>query len=707
MDQTLEISKTKKIDSFAIDALHIYVLFGFALAQPLFDLLSRNATFFGAHKSEPVDVTLLVLILCVVLPLPILIIEWMAGLFGPMARRGVHGFAIACLTAAIILQALRSVRRLPGVVLIVMAAILGMMLTLAYNRFSTIRTYVTVLSPAPLIFPFIFLFHSPVSKIVFPKDHSAQTVSRTKPAIPVVVVIFDQLPLTSLMGEDHRIDPIHYPNLSALAQDAIWFRNATTVSDRTGWAVPSILTGNYPNPSRLPIASDHPHNLFTFLSMASYRIKSFEPITQLCPRRLCQKPLQNLGKRIYLLLSDLSIVYLHILLPQDLNSSLPPINQNWKYFAGGDNRNWSERWVEQFYADRRREPLEFIDALHPADEQPTLYFLHALLPHEPFIHLPSEKMYSRPNKHIAGLLEGENWTGDEIVVAQQYQRHLLQVGYVDRLLGKLLTRLKTVGLYERSLIVVTSDHGASFRVNDNFKAPTKTNFQDILPVPLLIKLPYRSEGVVSDRNVETIDILPTIADILRLDLPWPVDGSSALNISSPERKRKTVFFHGARAQMSFDPSLLKARNAAVMRKLSMFGSAEEAALLFRIGPHSELVGRDVLDVAVLGEADVKIRLDNPAIYAAVDLKGDFVPAHMTGYIQPERGSKDPLELAIAINGKIRATTRSYVSSVPRRKEVWSAVVDETSFRANHNNVEIYVIASLGGRPTLKRAYKID
>ena len=55
------------------------------------------------------------------------------------------------------------------------------------------------------------------------------------------------------------------------------------------------------------------------------------------------------------------------------------------------------------------------------------------------------------------------WVDDEWPVLQEYRRHLTQVRYVDTLLGRLLDRLKAQGLYDRSLVVVTGDHGVSFR----------------------------------------------------------------------------------------------------------------------------------------------------------------------------------------------------------------------------------------------------
>lgn len=286
-DIIMLIMQQKK--DFFIDGLHIFVLFSFAFAQPLFDLLSRNAEFFVAHHSEPVDIILLILILCVLLPALVVLIEGVAGLFGPRARKCVHGFMVAGLLAVIALPALEKIFELPGTVILVGAAILGVAVTIAYMRFHPVRMFLTVLSPAILLFPGLFLFNSPVFKVVFPeKDPSAVTIKMDN-APPIIMVVFDEFPITSLMDEHRRIDPIRYPNFAALARDAYWFRNATTVGDNTTYAIPAMLTGNYVDLSRLPrlpTATEHPENIFTLLG-GSYELKVFEPITELCPERLC------------------------------------------------------------------------------------------------------------------------------------------------------------------------------------------------------------------------------------------------------------------------------------------------------------------------------------------------------------------------------------------------------------------------------------
>ena len=58
----------------------------------------------------------------------------------------------------------------------------------------------------------------------------------------VVMVVFDQLPTTSLLDENRQIDRDLYPNFARLAATSTWHRNAATVYQTTHLAIPSLLT---------------------------------------------------------------------------------------------------------------------------------------------------------------------------------------------------------------------------------------------------------------------------------------------------------------------------------------------------------------------------------------------------------------------------------------------------------------------------------
>lgn len=697
--------------AFFSESLHTFVLCNFAVAQPLFDLLSRNAEFFVVRRSEPVDIFLLILLLCVVLPAAIVGVEGGARLIHQRLGERMHDLVVASLVTGTALPVVKHVGGLPGPALLLAASLLGVATAIAYRRFSAVRLFMTTLSPALLLFPGLFLFNSPISKLVFAKTEAEVIRTKVDSAIPVVLVIFDELALTALMDEYRQIDAMRYPHFAALARQATWFRNATTVSSNTEHAVPAILTGNYPDSSHLPIATDHPRNLFTLLS-SSYEVQVFGTATQLCPDWLCSRDPQDLVQRMRSLLSDLDIVYLHTLLPTDLSTGLPTITQNWMDFThrlppGQHTQTERESIFKRLLAivtkdvqgDRTEQFMHFVEAI-TAVKRPTLSFLHILLPHSPYHHLPSGKTYSTDGG-LVGIAAGR-WGDDEWAVTQSYQRYLLQVSCADTLLGNLLSHLKAIGLYDHALIVITADHGMSFRPNDLSRTVTKTNLQDLMPVPLFIKAPHQHEGALSDRTVEIIDILPTIADILGIRLPWPVDGRSAFAQSVPERDTKVIFF-GDNQNLVVDPVALEAAvSLAVKQKLALFGSGTQTEGLFTIGPFHELVGRRVEEIAMEGAANATIDLDRAHLFTQVDLQRNFVPAQITGTVHPNGASAAPLNLAIAINGTIRAVTRSWTFPIEGALGKWSAIVDERFFHAGQNDVEIFLVSTSRGKPILQR-----
>src|SRR5690606_15095860 len=108
------------------------------------------------------------------------------------------------------------------------------------------------------------------------------------------------------------------------------------------------------------------------------------------------------------------------------------------------------------------------------------------------------------------------------------QRHLLQLQRTDALLGRLLDRLDELDRYDESLVVVTADHGVSFTDGEPIRGVSDGNEEQTMWTPLLIKRPGRAAGAgsVSTAAFESVDLLPTLADELGIDLPFDVDGEA-------------------------------------------------------------------------------------------------------------------------------------------------------------------------------------
>jgi hypothetical protein len=213
-----------------------------------------------------------------------------------------------------------------------------------------------------------------------------------------------------------------------------------------------------------------------------------------------------------------------------------------------------------------------------------------MLPHSPWAYLPSGTRYSL--RQAPGWGPDEVWSGNQAAVDQYWQRHLLQLGYADRVLGRLTARLRATGLFDRALVIVTADHGVSFRAGQKRRPLSPANLQDIAYVPLFVKRPGQRahrEVLASSRNT---DILPTIAAAVGVRIPWHADGHSLLGDRAPEPDVVLVKDAGRRFVVTAE-ELEKRREAALRRQLALFGSDQPWSSLFAIGPDRKLFGQAV------------------------------------------------------------------------------------------------------------------
>jgi hypothetical protein len=686
--------------SFRREAVHIVTLWSFAVAQPLYEIVRRNREFFVAHRSEPYDLLLLVATLSVVLPGLLVGGLAAARLISARAGRVFLLTAIGAFAACIAAQPLAHDLPLPPVWHYAAAAAIGIGAAILYMRWAPLRLFVTVLTPAIVVFPAILLLHPDMATFVRPDGRTAKAAGRIPAdAPPIVMVVFDQLPLTSLMNERGEIDAANFPAFASLAGRSTWYRNASTVADYTGFAIPPIVSGLRPRPRRLPIANDYPDNLFTFLA-GTYKLEVFESITGLCPERLCPRERLDAVRRLGAMVADLGVVYLHVVFPEAHRARLPSLTEDWRDFAQG--QNWHRRWVAERDDDRRRAPREFIKTLSRSDPQPTLYFLHALLPHEPYVYLPSGQQFTS-DPRLIGLIESRRWVRDDWAVAEQQRRHLIQLRYVDRIVGQLVDRLKSEGLYDRSLLVVTADHGVGFRPGHSFKTVLRPVLADITSVPLFIKAPGQTEGQVSDRNVESPDIVPTIADAVGAELTWTPDGTSLLR-AAPERPLKTVHHNDARSTYpTWVVDFVAQRDAAVARKAELFGRGPNPFWLPATTPFPELIGRTVESLDVAQGGDLHATVDDVGRLANVDLRAPVLPAQLTGRVLDEKGRAAQAVLAIALNGTIAAMTRTHGFLRGDLSGTWTALVNPERLRTGRNDVEVLVVRRQSGL-RLERAY---
>jgi hypothetical protein len=682
----------------------VFGLWALAVSQPILDVLGRAPEFFIAHRADAIDAALLAAGLGLVGPLIL------AGAILAARTASVRSMAAAsavCLGAVAGLVAVQAGYRvgLDGwTARSVCFAATAAVVAVAWLRIAAVRTFLLVLSPAAIIVPLVFLLSGPF------RESGAASAAGGRPALaaPVVVVVFDELSLVSLMDASGGINARRYPHISALAADGVWFRNATAVSDYTRFALPAILTGRYPTAGSTPTPRDHPDTLFSLLA-PTHRTETFEPITAICPRALCGAAETPRADRLRGIAADVLVVAAHISLPPDARAGLPNLTENWAGFDAADDvadetvdedddagarpqtiratRNWRRVWRSAAGMDHLETAGAFIDGMSRDDRQPTFYFMHTLVSHHPSRWLPSGQRIA--NRRSMPGVRDRLWPDDPWLVDQHHHAHLIQAGLVDMLVGRIRDRLTSAGLYDNTLILITADHGASFRAGTTMRAFNGDNAAEIAAVPLIVKLPAGAPGpppgTIDDRNAETIDILPTVADALDVDVGWPIDGVSLIGLPA-DRPEKRFFFNLATMDERFTTAGLAARrDEAVRRQSARFGDA--AWPVFTLEPFSSLIGRDVSSFPTIDAAeDVQVLVDRNGL-SNVDLSAAELPAQVSGRVKLPRGmTLGQAPLAVALNGTIVATTRAW-SPAAR----WVAMLPPGALRAGSNQLDVFVI----------------
>jgi hypothetical protein len=671
--------------------LNLAVLWTFAVAQPLFDLLKDNPEFFAARGSSGFDIVSFSILLVALPPLVLLGIELLLGLIRPELREGAHVVFLGVLVVLIAAQALKKAIGASDVVLIVLSVAVGAALALLWARAEPVRSFLNVLSPVPLIFLLLFLFSGQISELAFPKEAEARTIGGVARA-PIVVVLLDELPSNTLVDEHDRIDAKRFPGFGELARSATWFKNAYTVYDSTERAQPAIMDGDLPQRDHQPISSDHPNSIFSLFAK-THRMNVDEEATAVCSRELCTDSIgdEGYGKRMSSMAEDLGLVWLHVVSPPDIENDLASVSENWGNFGGQDTTE-AQAPAEgspvntraNLNRGRAARFQEWMDRIVPG-KRPGLNFKHTLMPHVPWQYLPSGRLYRRqPNDPVPALSNQAYQDQGQLDVL--LQRHFLQTGFADLELQRLWKKLKADGLWDQSLIVVAADHGVAFPQARERRRLNRETAREIAPIPLIIKAPGQKKAKIDDAWVETIDILPTIFDILDLEPRVKMDGKSAF---SPEvQNRDTLRFL---IRNTFQTLRIPAadfereRQQIIDRNHRLFGSGSDGPeRIYRIGPHPELIGQP----ASAAGPKLSVELADAGDYENVDPSTGFIPTHIVASVNgPDR---HPRDIAVAVNGTIQAVGNTFKLAIGDSGELVSVMVPESAFHEGRNRVDVYL-----------------
>lgn len=606
----------------------------------------------------------------------------------------------SCLTLLTALGALRPVASVSplGYVLLVLALTIGALVIMLNNE--TIRRVLPWLGLLSLLSPLVFLGTPSVHPKWIPRKAPNFPPTWSNSTTPVVLVVFDELPLDILLTREKEICEQLYPNFASFSEQAHWFRETTTVCDYTELAVPALLTGRYP---RRVAASytNYPKNLYTYL--ANRPLKTLGLASKLSPDRAQR------AASLWNLTQDGLLLYLHRTLPAFLAVRLPARDELVL------NDSFDPLWREPNRVPRYR---AFIESLGELPNE--LVVMHMMLPHSPMEFYSDGTRYNVEEIFHPFFRPPGEWSA-----RLDQQRHILQTQLADHLLGELVDQLKSKGLYRKSIIVVTADHGADFQEGESRRHVTPHNYPSILRVPLLLKLPESTTAKVDERPVETIDLLPTLAGLLggTVDPEW--DGADLLASSTQGRETKKVYlvrpdlFVGATTEpwklyrnlalpvsggvAQVNQGILSLANTDIVLAPSLEEKARrfgEPPRPFQVGPFPELLGRPISEFKIL-ESQCKASLEYASSFEDVDPASGFLPGLLVAEL--DLTNQEPVPVAAELNGILCATGWTRPEEGRHQLRV---LLPPTSFKSGRNIATVHLLErEKSGQMVLRPASK--
>lgn len=112
-----------------------------------------------------------------------------------------------------------------------------------------------------------------------------------------------------------------------------------------------------------------------------------------------------------------------------------------------------------------------------------------------------------------------------------------EIASADEAVGRLLEDLKARGVYDRSLIILTADHGEAFFDHGHWQH-SKTLYEELIRIPLIVKWPGQSPKGRVSAQVSQVDIFPTVLAAAGVEPP-PTDGINLIQFVNDTKASRT------------------------------------------------------------------------------------------------------------------------------------------------------------------------
>ncbi len=213
---------------------------------------------------------------------------------------------------------------------------------------------------------------------------------------------------------------------------------------------------------------------------------------------------------------------------------------------------------------------------------------------------------------------------------------------------------------------------------------TERNADEVYRVPLFIKAPGQVAGDVVDDTAMTIDVLPSIVDLLDAQVDWQFDGHSLYDGSERHTAPRV------------NPDVGAALAIAAARAEHYHG--DDWIGLAAVGPVGDLVGRDVDELTVGPASELTATLDQADLLEQLPTADGTAPFVLTGTVTGQSASADePGELLVAVNGVLAGVVGDFQGSGGR----WTFtgyVADH--YRSGRNEIDLYEVVRQGDDATL-------
>lgn len=210
-------------------------------------------------------------------------------------------------------------------------------------------------------------------------------------------------------------------------------------------------------------------------------------------------------------------------------------------------------------------------------------FLHTYQVHAPYNPSPQYDVYS--DKNYRGILEATanklatDYHGIQDKMKLEDYTYLVDkydgdIYYTDHFFGKLFKELRDLGLYDRSIIVLTSDHGENFLDHKAYHIGHLELYDEIIKVPLIIKAPAFLKKHIVEAQVESIDIMPTVLELLGISTPKGLDGESLAELTKKGSYNSTFAF----SEKDYDNKIIRSEDWKLLLRASNDSESSEIEL---------------------------------------------------------------------------------------------------------------------------------